>query len=293
MAQPGRLLQPGQELLLQGGLGRRTLGFGRGRCQEEQGCEAEPGPLPKLGAPSRTSPGIAGQGQDAVPLGPHGVAFSTPPSTLHPDAAQNAALKPLQALPPQCVAVSLFRCPAYPLPALNTCCVHLLLQQPSIPQDQLPPLSRAAPCRDPSPVPLPILVQPPCTQSASRQLTSVVQWVPLLENRSLFCSANLQDPGLRTQDLAGGHKGLGGAPGHIKAKPRAVWTAGRCTNYRLSARVEEVGLPNLPPGLNSPRPQPLDTLQLLSWQGLASPTWPEGSQLPGGPPPSPLAHQLA
>lgn len=288
VAQPVPFLQPGRELLLQGGLGRRTLGFGRGRCQEEQGCEAEPGPLPKLGAPSRTSPGIAGQGQDTVPLGFHGVpTFSTPPSTLHPDAAQNAALKPLQALPPRCVAVPLS------LPCIPPSCPEHLLCPPAPPTAEHTTGPAAAPCRDPSPVPLPIHVQPPCTQSASRQLTSVAQWVLLLENRSLFCSANLQDPDLRTQDLAGGHKGLGGARGHIKAKPRAVWTAGRCTNYSLPAHVEELGLPNLPPGLKSPRHQPLDTLQLPSWQGLAIPTWPEGSQLLGGPPPSPLAHQLA
>lgn len=50
----------------------------------------------------------------------------------------------------------------------------------------------------------------------------------------------------------------------------------------LPAHVE-VGLPSLHPGLKSPRPRPLDTPQLPSWRGLASPTRPEGSQLLGAP----------
>lgn len=53
------------------------------------------------------------------------------------------------------------------------------------------------------------------------------------------------------------------------------------------------GSPASPPGLNSSRPQPLDTLQLPRWQGLASPTWPEGSQLLQAHSTSLLAHQLA
>lgn len=57
----------------------------------------------------------------------------------------------------------------------------------------------------------------------------------------------------------------------------------------LPAHVE-VGLPSLHPGLKSPRPRPLDTPQLPSWRGLASPTRPEGSQLLG-PPPSLLISQ--
>lgn len=60
----------------------------------------------------------------------------------------------------------------------------------------------------------------------------------------------------------------------------------------LSVHVEEVGLSSLHPGLKSPRPQPLDTPQLPSWRGLASPTQPEGSQLLGLSP-SLLPHQLA
>lgn len=79
-----------------------------------------------------------------------------------------------------------------------------------------------------------------------------------------------------------------GAPGHTKARPGVLRTEGRCTDHSLSER-----LPSLPKKLKSPRPQPLDTLQLPSWQELASPTWPEGSQLLRAHPSSVLAPQLA
>lgn len=41
------------------------------------------------------------------------------------------------------------------------------------------------------------------------------------------------------------------------------------------------GAPQPPPGLSSPRPQALDTLQLPSWRGLAGSAPPEGPQLLG------------
>lgn len=65
-------------LLPQGSPGRRTLGFGKGRCQEEQGREAEAGPQPELRVPQGPLQALLAKSRMLRPSDPMGC------PTVHP-----------------------------------------------------------------------------------------------------------------------------------------------------------------------------------------------------------------
>lgn len=137
-----------------GAPGRRTVGLGRGRCQEEQG-------------------------REATPSDPHGVPHCPPLLAAYPGAAPNATVAKVPHTLPSfsSAALSLFL-PCIPPSCPNAC----LPRRPSAPQDRLCPSSHMQPLvRTPA--------QPPCTHpNPDDSLTSVAQQGLLLEDRSLLCS---------------------------------------------------------------------------------------------------------
>lgn len=131
--------------------------------------------------PSRTSPGTAGQEQNATPVRPHGVPHCPPLLAVYPGAA------------PECHSKA---SAPHILPSFSVCGSHFsctaLIPAPPKAQHTTGPavsLGRATPCQDTCPVPLPSPAQPPCTHpDPDDSLTSVAQQGLLLEDRSLICS---------------------------------------------------------------------------------------------------------
>lgn len=145
-------------------------------------------------------------------------------------------------------------------------------------------LSRATPCQDTCPVPLPTPAQLPCMHpdpdDSHPWRSRARSW------RTGVCSALCLPPGTRSEKAGlSRHPQVGveeEAPGYIKASAGARWTAGRRANQ--SACPCGGGAPQPPPRTEEPEAPASGHTAAAE---LASPARPEGSQLLGAHPSPP------
>lgn len=172
-----------------------------------------------------------------------------------------------------------FSCPAYPHPALTPA-------PPKAERTTGPAvsLSRATPCQDACPVPLPTPAQPPCMHpdpdDSHPWRSRARSW------RTGVCSALCLPPGTRSEKAGlSRHPQVGveeEAHGYIKASAGARWTAGSRANQ--SAYPCGGGAPQPPPRTEEPEAPASGHTAAAE---LASPARPEGSQLLGAHPSPP------